>query len=454
MRRRSRSAALSLLLLLGVGSLPAGAADAFYLGLLEEGRRAHARGDHALAARKLRVACFGFLDEPELLLEGLLQLGLAQSLAADESGFAATHRRVLELEERFGVYSGASLPEGLRAAFETELIRTMQPAELAASGLFSELARRQEEASLEALGPRERRVELERRSAAEPQELRWPLELARLEQAQDRHRRAARWLDRALALEPENTEARCLRGRSAAALGDCPQILAHLAACPGGSADPTVAEPLLRCRVRSREWQAAADLLETLPEEVRSAAAIAALAARVERHGPVAEGEGAGAGEGAGDMEAPKPAPEPAATGVPESEPQGPAPAAAPEISDQERLQAARIRFVLDGATRVEDLSEALEQARRIAEARPRWREAQLLAAEAAYLAGSWSEAADYFARGGPGDDQPTLLFYQAVSLYESGQIEQAADVLERSLPGLRRTEFVDAYVEKILKRE
>jgi hypothetical protein len=63
-----------------------------------------------------------------------------------------------------------------------------------------------------------------------------------------------------------------------------------------------------------------------------------------------------------------------------------------------------------------------------------------------------WKEAADYFKRGGePGADQPELLFYMAVSLYESGDAPAAATVLRRSLPNLQRTPYVDEYARKIL---
>ncbi|HNX50075.1 MAG TPA: hypothetical protein PKL08_07930, partial [Thermoanaerobaculaceae bacterium] len=52
-------------LLLASGSLLA--ADSFYVSLLRRGSDAYNRRDYSEAVRSLRVACFGFLDEPELL---------------------------------------------------------------------------------------------------------------------------------------------------------------------------------------------------------------------------------------------------------------------------------------------------------------------------------------------------------------------------------------------------
>ena len=43
------------------------------------------------------------------------------------------------------------------------------------------------------------------------------------------------------------------------------------------------------------------------------------------------------------------------------------------------------------------------------------------------------------------------LLFYLAVSLFESGKGAEAATVLRRALPNLQRTPFIDAYARKIL---
>ncbi|HEX5757962.1 MAG TPA: hypothetical protein VF121_02105, partial [Thermoanaerobaculia bacterium] len=98
------------------------------------------------------------------------------------------------------------------------------------------------------------------------------------------------------------------------------------------------------------------------------------------------------------------------------------------------------------------ELRDALAAARELADANPSSREAQHLAAEAAYRSARWQDAAVYFKRGGePGDARPELLFYYAVALYESGERSAAATALERSLPNLERTPYVDSYARRIL---
>jgi hypothetical protein len=87
-----------------------------------------------------------------------------------------------------------------------------------------------------------------------------------------------------------------------------------------------------------------------------------------------------------------------------------------------------------------------------VADSNPGSREAQHLAAVIAYRAAQWQEAVRYFRQGGdPGNGSPESLFYYAVSLYETGEREEAAEVLRRSLPRLEHTPFVRSYESKIL---
>ena len=90
------------------------------------------------------------------------------------------------------------------------------------------------------------------------------------------------------------------------------------------------------------------------------------------------------------------------------------------------------------------DLKDALRLAHDLcSEAHPDSPEAQcyLAAAEAAPASQlALERSRRRFRRGGmPGDDHPELLFYLAVSLYESGDPTAAAAALKRSLPNLQR---------------
>lgn len=155
-----------------------------------------------------------------------------------------------------------------------------------------------------------------------------------------------------------------------------------------------------------------------------------------------------------------KPAPAPAGKGrdrrgqeVEKPPPAGgdPPPTPRTEPSPAARADLEQARKLLAG-TSSRDLKQAYAKARGVADAYSGSREAQLLAAEAAYRLSRWAEAVGYFRRGGdPGDDQPELLFYLAVSLFETGDKAGAAAALKRALPNLKASDYVESYRQRIL---
>ena len=146
----------------------------------------------------------------------------------------------------------------------------------------------------------------------------------------------------------------------------------------------------------------------------------------------------------------------PARQSSPEAQtaPAASAPAASPgpiTLAERTKMETAR-QLLGDANGKVRELRQAFQLAREVADAHPESKEAQQLAGEAAYRVSRWKEAADFLRRaGGPDDDQPELLFYLAVALYEAGDSQTAAGVLRRSLPNLQRTPYIDGYSRKIL---
>ncbi|MEP0775920.1 MAG: hypothetical protein HRF46_16385 [Acidobacteriota bacterium] len=284
--RRNLARTFAALLIFAVVGLPGSwvaAADPFYENLLAKGTDQYNRRDFVAAAHTLRLACFGLLEEPERLAEGLVRLGLAQAAAGQNDLFAETFRRVAEVEDRFGAYGKAPIPDPVRAEFERHARVLLPASTLRATPGFTHLT-----------GPP-------------------PVATAVPRSAQER------------------------RGNS------------------------------------SR-------------------------------------------------------------------------PEAGPSPEDAAQLQQT-LALLAEGR-----VVEAFDRSRALADARPAWKEAQLAAAEAAYRLARWSEAVAYFARAGdPGEGQPLLLFYWAVSLFEAGEKAHAAEVLRRALPRIKHTEYVDAYKAKIL---
>lgn len=132
----------AFVLLLSLSCLPAAAVDPFYQGLLREGVLQYDRGDYPASAQTLRIACFGMLDEPKALAGCLARLALAQDRFDDAEGFQDTFRRLAEVEERFGGWTGAELPAEARAALEQRLIARIPAATLRSIAAFRPLADR------------------------------------------------------------------------------------------------------------------------------------------------------------------------------------------------------------------------------------------------------------------------------------------------------------------------
>ena len=145
-----------LLLGLLLAPLPAQAAvDPFYQGLLRDGQLAFDRKEYATAARVLRLACFGMLDEPRPLADCLSRLALAQDGTGDAPGFRETFQRLLEVEDRFKGYSQGELPPELRATLEARLATRLPAATLAGAPAFhSTLAKKNPAPSTSPAPPR------------------------------------------------------------------------------------------------------------------------------------------------------------------------------------------------------------------------------------------------------------------------------------------------------------
>jgi tetratricopeptide (TPR) repeat protein len=127
-------------------------------------------------------------------------------------------------------------------------------------------------------------------------------------------------------------------------------------------------------------------------------------------------------------------------------------PASPAPLTDEEKSKLEAVRRQLGETGKAKELRQAFQWAQEVADAHPEDMAAQRLAGEAAYRVSRWSDAAAYLQRGeGLPDSEPELLFYLAVSLYESGDAPGAAAALRRSLPNLQRSPYIDAYTRKIL---
>jgi tetratricopeptide (TPR) repeat protein len=297
---------------LGLAGAPAAraATDPFYLDLMRDGMQAYDRGDYATAAKQLRLACFGVLDEPERLAGCLTRLGLAQAAAGNGDAFRETFRRIVEVENRFGAYTRTDLPPAVRAAFEQRALAAVPAGTLDAIPVWKALLGRKVEAQVAQLPPRERRRQLEERLAKEPRSIAWNLMLVDLDLAEGKNAPALARAEATVALAPRDAWVLCARGLARAAGNRCGEAVADLencsvaAAAPGAGGaglagdGPRQATALLGCRVELGQWRQAEEQVRGLPPDLRKDRKIAALMQQVAKHPSAPAGAGA-AGAGA-----------------------------------------------------------------------------------------------------------------------------------------------------------
>ncbi len=498
-----RSALASVAAAVLIAAAPARAAvDPFYTSRLQDGIAAAERGAHQDAVKSLRIACFGMLDEEPQLADCLVRLAMAQAGAGDREGFAQTFQRLVEGEELIGLYTKAGLSADLTAPFEAKVVEWVPRAAIAAFPAFERLAVDQREAQLAALAPKARRERLAKLEKEEPKSARWPLLLARLEKEQREPKAALAAAGRVLAIDAELEEARCLRGWARAGVGKFADAVEDLAACR--QADPAFRAAELQSRVELQQWSEAEGLLARMTVEQKQYPGVADLARRVEREvarqspsqqprsaappeaAPVATAaprtneprqqtapsQPAGGtnhrAEASGAGAAPATPPrQPAATTTAKPPASGAAPPAATAppaaaavaggppggaLPSADETTLARAQSMLSRARTAAEIEEAYDVASELAARYPNHPRVQHTTAEIAYRASRWTDAVRYFRRGGdPGEAQPLLLFYYAVSLWESGNRQEAAAVMRRCDGKLRPTPFVQAYRDKIL---
>ena len=463
------------------------AADPFYDRLLRDGVQSYSRGDYAHAAKTLRLACFGLLDEPTVLARGLTYLALAQAENDDESAFAETFDRVLEIEDKFQAFSQLELDDDLKQAFEAHLHRQIEVNVLNRSPAFRHVARRKLEEQVHALAPAERRLELERLAAAEPENSTWDLLLAELKLASGDFEDVLTTTESVLAHAPQLARALCLRGRAEVAIGSCQQALVDLESCHELVDRLALTEARLRCLVRLRDWQSASMLLtevataqqkkapfKQLAREVRKGLKVTsrlppsdeAAVAQIEPavipvldetppSSPAEETAGPSGAESADPstpVAVPNTSPDLMAAEI--TEPKTPPPTA-PLTDDSDtwppelKAELERNRQLLLNGSR-EQLDEAFSNVSELATRYRQLTEPQHLAAEIAYRLSRWPDVITFFERGGS-PNHSDRLFYLSVALFETGDQAEARRVLRQCLPTLEMTPFVRSYVEEIL---
>jgi hypothetical protein len=144
---------------------------------------------------------------------------------------------------------------------------------------------------------------------------------------------------------------------------------------------------------------------------------------------------------------------EPAETATSEPAPAPSLESASPaSLADEERAQVESAQELLSGRPQREEIEAAAAALRQVAERHPEATEVARLVGDLAYRVADWPTCAEFYGRAGdPGPEAPLERFYMAVCLFETGRREAAAALLEPSVGQLKRSPFVESYLQRIL---
>lgn len=257
----------------------------------------------------------------------------------------------------------------------------------------------------------------------------------------------------------------CAGFRRAALSRRCAEALGSLELCRTAAEEPEVAERIAKCLADADRWTDLTQFVADLPPQVGGRPKLRKLERRAAKRAPTPTEEATPTEEPAPTAaRAPAEAPSDddgvpgrsvdAVGGEPPTSPAAEttsASTATPPTTEPDASTLAAMRRQLSEARTAEALDAAVRAAFQLAGRFPSSTAVQLVAAEAAYRAALWEEAVRFFELAGDiADDRPLLLFYRAVSLYEVGRAGAALPYLERSLPKLRKTPFVESYADRI----
>lgn len=464
--RLSSTLLAALVVFPSLGPVASASIDPAYDQLLRTGVSALQRGDAEIAAKYLRLAVFGFLDEPARATEGLVHLALAQAeIPESEAGLRSAVERILYLEEEFAGYREASLDAATRNAFERVLASEVPAESFLHLDAFREAGRRSLLAEMEALSVEAAVERLDALSEQEPDVALWPREAARRLVSSERFTEAAARLAPRAQHSGFTVEDRCLLAQAASAGGRCGQAAEHLELCPTTPSSPDLAAAMIGCEIESGAHERAEARLAALGpvrrdrrfrkldreldkalNRARRAAETPPSVAPSPDSAPPAPSE---APAQAAPEQAEAPPDEEENASVSEATPR-PLPNARAAGIDEAELSA--LRELLDARTR-ESLQEARERIAALSAGAAADARTQLIAGEAAYLLRDWSAAVRHFDRGEAAEPSvpAELRFYFAVALYENGAPTRAAEVLRSCLADLRESAFVRSYRERIL---
>ena len=414
----------ALLMLLSLTPAASLHAQDFYEQQLQNGKNNLAGARTVQAVDELRIAAFGFLDRPPLLVETLVRLAVAQNSLGQTEAARATVDRFFTVEQRFPSYAALTLDDKVKSSFEALVLQSVARNVIAATPSVARLVKTELE-QVAGMPVEKRSAAFEAGAKKEPRNIQWPLAAARDAASRNSHDEVLRWTSRAFAIESANMDATTLAVHARASRGDCREALAAIAKVRPAELEkrPELRGDQVVCLVKTGKAKEAAPVLAKLPESVQARADVAAAAQLI------------------GDSAKPTVANTPSATAPPTTRDRRPAPSSTSALLGRTRSMVQQGNF-----------SEAVAELRKGVDAEPGNRSYRLALLEAAVLAKDWRTASSQLAAVNPlKAGEELYMFYTSVTLFETGRAGEARNLMERARGRMNSSPLVDYYIKAVL---
>lgn len=473
---RPRSVVLTLLCLLAA---PVVLAQDFYEQQLQNGKTSFAAGKALEAVTQLRIAAFGFLDRPPLLTQALIHLAVAQDAIGHKEEVTETIDRFMIVEQRFGTYAGVQVDPEVGKPFERLVLQLVPRATVAATPSLARLVRSEVEKVAD--------LPVERRMAAyeggfrkDSRNIQWPLAAAREAANRQDFDEMIRWGTRALALDRENKDALAVMIRARTAKRQCRESLALLSRFNSADFESRAAlrADQFVCLAEAGKVSDAEPILDKVPETLRNRPDVVAAASRVSdmRRSQTSSASPSPAvkppqvstsatpkqpvtrGPGTSETESSNPSPRTTAptTATTTTQPAAPKtnPAPVPATASSRAPTSDDVIAQARALVRQRKFTDAVRELNAAVARDATNRALRLALLEAAALAKDWPTAAGQLQLLSPlARGEELYMFYASMTMYETGNTEDAKPLLERARPRIVSSPLVEYYVRAILGR-
>jgi hypothetical protein len=461
---------------------PVFAADDFYEQQLRAGKADAQANRLAQAADELRIAAFGFLQQPALLQETLIRLAVVQNALGQTADATKTIDRFVDVEQRFPQYASVQVETPIKTKFEEMLAAQIPRPTLQAIPSLARLSN-YELQKIAAMPPAQRLAAYEAGAQREPKNPDWVIALTKESAARDAQVDVIRWGARALELDPSNRDVKMLVAHARASRRECKEALAIISDLDAQKNPDLYADQAV-CFVQMSRWKDAETALASVPsglknrpdvksasqavskENARVTAENARIAAEKKRQEDARiaaekkrEADRLAAEKQRLDRErAAANAPKSATTTPGTAAPSTRGAAAVPQTSSAPPKSSLKAADVIEASRKLikeSKYADAVKTLRPAVQVESENRSLRLALLEAAVLARDFRTAATQVPVVTPlTPGEELYMFYASVALYETGRHDEAKLFMEKARTRMVPSPMVDYYVKTILGQQ